>query len=366
MLDVIKSNETVLAQIKGKIKQGEKNYFPFMAALNALDINNEMIKYIAKTFDGDALPGEPIERLYAILQSLFVSIDALYTLNIVLTKNKNNININQNRQLRELKYIRNDVVGHPANRVYDGERAGCCILKKDLVTKKSFKYYIYFNGEIKAREVKIPELIMSYYEEANKFLNRISSYKDYDINEIVAILKKIMRKLDSDLDIRDDIFDLRGLYLKNNVSSGKNDVRFIWRIELLFKLKNIETNNDKEIKDIIDYATGYQVVKLYEALTPFGINNDKDGISNVKKKPKGIVQFEKMVEKNSTIETSSKFLHDMTHPLFSGSLNKCIAYAEECGFSSAKKYLELIKSYYEVKDSDIIYCLGINLKNCRK
>lgn len=366
MLDKIKTNEETLSNLKGRIKQGEKNYFPFMAALNALDINNELLKYVGKTFDGDAKEGEALERLYAVLQSLFVSIDALYTLNIILTKNKNNININQNRQLRELKYIRNDVVGHPSNRVYDGERVGCCVLKKDLVTKKSFKYYIYFNGEIKAREVKIPELINSYYDEANKFLTRAMGFKDYSIDEIVAQLRKIMRKLASDVETKEDIFELRSLYLKSNAATSKNDVRFIWRVELLLKLENVFTENDKELKDIVDYAIGYQLVKLYETLTPYGVNSEKEGLANAKKKPKGILQFEKMVEKNSSIETSSKFLHDMTHPLFVGSLNKCIDYANETGSGSAKKYLEVIKTYYEQKDSDMVYCLGISLKNCMK
>ena len=68
-----------------------------MAAINALDINNDMCRYIVSTFEGESKSGEAIQRLYAILQSLFVSIDALYSLNVVLTNNKNFIKISENK-----------------------------------------------------------------------------------------------------------------------------------------------------------------------------------------------------------------------------------------------------------------------------
>ena len=280
--------------------------------------------------------------------------------------NKNFININQNRQLRELKYIRNDVVGHPSNRVYEGEGSGCCILKKDLVTKKSFKYYIYFNKEIKAREIRIPELIMAYYEEANKFLSRISLFNPFDSKVILEQIKKIYRKLNSDLDIQEDIFELRGMYLKNNAATSKNDVRFIWRVELLLKLKKTITSNDKDLTEAIDYAAGYQIMKLYESMMSFSSVADKEGIGNAKKMPKGIQQFVKMIEKNPNLVELCSILHDMTHPLFAGALTTCIEVASNTGNTQAKRYLEIMKSFHEQKDSDMIYCLGIVLKNAIK
>src|SRR5690606_7520604 len=57
--------------------------------------------------------------VFGLMQSLFVGIDALYQLSFSVTKYKYHININQNKNLRMLKYLRNDVVGHPTNRNYD-------------------------------------------------------------------------------------------------------------------------------------------------------------------------------------------------------------------------------------------------------
>src|SRR5690625_920542 len=57
-------------------------------------------------------------NIFGLLQSLFVSIDALYTLTLTITKSKNYININNNQKLNKLKFIRNDVVSHILNRIY--------------------------------------------------------------------------------------------------------------------------------------------------------------------------------------------------------------------------------------------------------
>lgn len=78
--------------------------------------------------------GEVILRLYGLLQALFVCIDSLYTLTFKITGTKNFININDNKALRELKYIRNDVVGHPTNRIVD-DKTEYAILNPDDIKK---------------------------------------------------------------------------------------------------------------------------------------------------------------------------------------------------------------------------------------
>src|SRR5690606_13891944 len=57
--------------------------------------------------------------VFGLLQGLFVGIDAMYQLSFTTTKYKYHININMNKNLKELKYLRNDVVGHPTNRNYE-------------------------------------------------------------------------------------------------------------------------------------------------------------------------------------------------------------------------------------------------------
>ena len=56
------------------------------------------------------------------------------------------------------------------------------LLKKNDISKKSFRYHIYFEDTIKKREIMINSLIDSYYDEANKFLDRVVNYKD-DVND---------------------------------------------------------------------------------------------------------------------------------------------------------------------------------------
>ncbi len=356
----IKAGEDALQAISTLIKPGEVNYYPFMAAINALDINNEMMKELMKTMEGDASKSRCIQRLYCILQSLFVCIDALYTLNSVITNNKNYLNINQNRQLRELKYIRNDVVGHPASRVFDNQRIGCCVLKKDLVTKKEFKYYIYYEKETKARKVNIADLVEQYYDESTNLLLRLASFKAPNVEPLVADLKSVERMLSSDADVRSKLLDLRSKFISSHAYITKKNTRFIWRIELLIKLRQ-SVNGDRDFTELLNYCAGYQLCKLYDAIVPVGTGNEKDRIKNDMRMPKGLTQFYKMMEKNPRLEETVSFLKDMTHPLFSASLKKCMEYTQD-DYPQAYSYLETIKQMAEGNDSDLVYCLGILLQ----
>ena len=182
LVEKIKTNVELVAQLKNKIKQGEDNHAQYKASINALELNNEIMAYFEKSKDGEAPAGECLSRVYALLQTLFVSIDALYSLNILLTRNKNNININQNRQLRELKYIRNDVVGHPVNRIFANDEVGFCVLKKNDITDYKVK--------------KVPDEIL---DEIDTFINNVDSTK----RELLACIKKLN---DSQNKLINDIF----------------------------------------------------------------------------------------------------------------------------------------------------------------
>ncbi len=362
LVEKIKTNVELVGQLKNRIKQGEPNHAQYKASINALELNNEIMAYFEKTKDGEAGAGECLSRVYSLLQTLFVSIDALYSLNILLTKKKNNININQNRQLRELKYIRNDVVGHPVNRIFDNDEVGFCILKKTDITKKSFKYHIYFEETIKKREVIIGSLIDSYYEEANKFLARIVNYKDESSDEIFNKIKRATIKLQADEEIREEILQLRSLYISKNPMQVKTDVRFMWRVEILMKLRTFVQGSDKEVKEIINYASGYQLTKLSELILTYDKINDKAIIPNKLKEPKGIAQIDKITQDNPVLKEALKNIHDMTHPLFNAGLDKLIAACTK-DTPYALKYLTQIKKFKEAGESDMVYCLGVVVKN---
>lgn len=360
----IKSNAELVAQLKNKLEQGKPNYEQFKASINALELNNEIMADLVKTMEGEASTGEALARVYAILQSLFVSIDALYSLNIILTGFKNYININQNRQIRELKYIRNDVIGHPVNRMYENKEVGYCTLKTKDISKKSFVYYVYLPDTTKKREVKIVSLIDSFYDEANKLLGRLVVYKDADKSEVKDKLKKILIKLSADEEVRDDMLQLRGMYLSKNPQQTKTDVRFMWRIELFMNLRKNIDPKDKELKEIINYACGHQLEGLYKSMLSEG-ETDKAPLVNKMKEPKGLAQFDKLVSTSPELAAAADHLHDMTHPLFAASLTKIMDACTK-DYPYALKYLSFFKTFYDAQDADMVYALGVILKNHRK
>lgn len=368
LLDKIKTNRELVGQIKNKIEKGQPNHSQYKASINALELNNEILEELVKTIEGEATPGEAIGRVYAMLQTLFVSIDALYSINTLITNYKNYLNINQNRQLRELKYIRNDVVGHPVSRIYENEEVGFCLLKMKDVSKKSFVYHIYLDDTIKKREIKIPSLIDSFYEEANKFLSRLVEYKTFDASKICDGLKKVYIKLSADVDaneIRNDMLKLRSLYFSTNPQQTRNDVRFMWRFELFNTIRKNLDPKDKEINEILNYAAGYQLEKLYQTLLVGGQVDKSPLINNKLKEPKGIAQFAKLISTSPILQSAATHLHDMTHPLFAASVTKLLAACTK-DYPYALKYLTLFKKFYDAQDEDMIYSLGVVLTDRRK
>ena len=144
------------------------------ACYMTLKNNHNAILYFEKSMDEAFDSGEVILRLYGLLQALFVCIDALYTLTFKITGTKNFININDNKALRELKYIRNDVVGHPTNRIVD-DKTEYAILNPDDIKKDEFTYSVFSDVEYK-KHVIFKNLLTAYKEEAFKLLTALDSY----------------------------------------------------------------------------------------------------------------------------------------------------------------------------------------------
>ena len=171
MKDLILKNEKIIEKFEVEYYLKTKDY-SVSSALSDLETTNEIQKrYFVKEETNDI--GENLLNLYALLQSLFVSIDSLYALAYALTKSKNFININKNEDLRKLKYIRNDVVGHPSNRTYNSKDLAYCILDDNSVTKQGFSYNIYFNDNIEKVDIDLNSIIDAYYIECNNLLEDI-------------------------------------------------------------------------------------------------------------------------------------------------------------------------------------------------
>ena len=134
-----------------------------------------------------------------------------------LTKSKAFININKNEDLRKLKYIRNDVVGHPANRTYNSKDLAYCILNNESVKKYSFSYSIYHNETIENVTIDLNSIINSYYIECNNLLNEIFNIAKENKSSS-KLTKKAFMVLDAYINNNDyiaELKELKSLYLKN-------------------------------------------------------------------------------------------------------------------------------------------------------
>lgn len=171
-----------------------------------------------------------ILRLYGLLQALFVCIDSLYTLTFKITGTKNFININDNKALRELKYIRNDVVGHPTNRIVD-DKTEYAILNPDDIKKDEFTYSVFSDVEYK-KHVIFKNLLTAYKEEAFKLLTALDSYvtsakTPYLLDDAINIYETFL----NGEDIRSHLSLFKKKYNENNSSS-----RVFRRIKLIGRL----------------------------------------------------------------------------------------------------------------------------------
>ena len=72
-----------------------------------------------------------------------------------------------NQYMRTLKYIRNEVVGHPSSKLFGYSKPAYCILDTDSVTKDSFKYNVHqldnFTGKASDINLALNNFIKSGY-----------------------------------------------------------------------------------------------------------------------------------------------------------------------------------------------------------
>ena len=131
MINYINDNNDKIAKFDFDYYFLRKNY-QMASAIKALSVTNDIQEaYFKKEENLDKK--DLILRLYALLQALFVSIDSLYALANAIAGGKSIINLNNNQYMRNLKYIRNEVVGHPSSKLFEYSKPAYCILDTDSV-----------------------------------------------------------------------------------------------------------------------------------------------------------------------------------------------------------------------------------------
>ncbi len=360
MDNMIKENEKRIERFDAKFYLENKNY-AIASALYALETTNEIQKSFFKK-EENMTQADYTLKLYALLQGLFVSIDSLYALALCLTKSKSFININANKDLRELKYIRNDVVGHPANRILHSETIAYCILDTSSITQDGFSYRIYTKDSVQKKDISILTLLTAYYQEANALLDELYhialSNKNKSVLEIQITNVLDAYYLDDDYMNKLELFIQT--YRKLYPTSKRGQHRIIWRYEIILKLQTYQ-NQDKEKMQVVYYCIGSELSKMYEL-----IFQTKYNVKLLKKIPSYIVSFYRFMNKNKDLYSCLSYMKSMDHPYFLSYLNQIYERVKKNNIKQAQKYLDMIKEAYAQNEMDLVYALALPIKEYKR
>ncbi len=358
MINDVLKQETIIKNIYSFLKEKNQDGPLVQSALCTLDNMNELQSHYIKTITEKHEVGERILRLYALLQGLFVCIDSLYALAYHMCGSKSFININQNKALKELKYIRNDVVGHPVNRVYDNNQVAYCLLKPEDVFETSIKYHIYTNNKESIKDVDLLECLNNYYKESNSLLEYLLEFYKFNVkeNSIVTITKEFYDNFNPN---NYDERNLREEYEKNYKTKEQNQSRFIWRLNLLSKYRKNKYKGFKE--DLFNYSLSLQTKKLLEIA--YLIEGQKIEVDVKYRFPKYLMLLKDFLITNKDYQKDLSILLDANHPYFESTLNDM---KDTCVKANNKVLVELFDWLLENKeDEGFVYLISSTFKTIK-
>ena len=369
---IINDNDKIVSRFQEIINNKEikfihfKNDFNFEMTKTSCEtlLNlNELVREYRLSYLNEGKNGEKLILLFGLLQGLFVAVDSLYTIGRVSNLNKLMININQNEDLREIKHIRNDVVGHPTYRYY-ANTIGFCTLDFENINASHIKYFIYTfeNNQtiIEQKDVDLLQVIDSYYCECNSILSQTIQFfemkqesKEINISHLISILG--LRYYEGKLDL--DLLDRIEKEYSNLFKLAKNaNNRVLWRIGLIRSIGNYEQD------DYIKYLTLTEMFKLYSLM----FNLEKQFNKKLKFK---FVKFEKNREftklrskiqkiKKNNFEINN--LHDSRHPLYEEYMKTIFdAFNKD---DEVHSLIQWMKEKVKEKNHNLLYMIGSDLK----
>lgn len=293
---------------------------------------------------------------FGLLQGLFVGVDALYDLAIGLTRYKYHVNVNLNKTLHELKYIRNDIVGHPTHRTYPEGGMGFSLLKDINQAGLTYETYVFYKNEvdIKERTISFKDLIKAFQTERQDILQSVLDYMkqvDYatDIPERIFVLFETLN--------RQLLTEIKHDFIKHYQLETNSNHRFIWRIQLLEVLLGWQ-EDDQDLNAVILYMSRLQASKMYEIALDLEKRKSRDLYVSL---PKSINLFYRFIRKHEDIAYPLlENLHDYDHPLFQSDLKSLYDLNPS---PLARKILDWLSAN---KDEKKIYLIGSVLRNYRK
>ncbi len=295
--------------------------------------------------------------VFGLLQGFFVAIDALYDLAIGLTQYKYHVNINSNPTLHELKFIRNDIVGHPTHRTYPDGATGFSILSMDNLSKESITYktYIYERNklEVITKDVLFKPLIEEYKVEKENILNEIYLYLKHE-DKKTDIPEKIYALFET---LNDDVlYEIKEMFIKEYKIDETSSHRFLWRLGLLEILIHWE-ETDPELKELILYISKIQASKLYEIALDL---EKRKGSGLFFALPSILSSFYKFIRKNERVAYPLiKNIHDFKHPFYQRDLIALMA------LNPHKNVYKLLRYLKDTEDEKKVFLIGSMLRTYR-
>ncbi len=301
--------------------------------------------------------GEVLLDVFGLLQGFFVGVDSLYDLAIGLTHYKYHININQNKVLHQLKYVRNDIVGHPTNRTYEKGAIGFSVLKPENLTKEHMTYetFIYHRNKLEKRMQSVT------------FKDMISEYTN-EKEQLVSDIYKFMSKPPIDGEMLNDLLDLYdtlNLDLANKIKlefmekyglDDKSKHRVLWRLDLLKTLINWHEEDD-DIDAFIIYMAQLQVEKLYDMISDMQQVTGRELYTDL---PEILIDFYKFIRKHEAKAYPLLInLHDYDHPTHHRDYEKLLELKPK---GDALKLLLFLK---DQTSEEKVFLIGSTLKNYR-
>ncbi len=347
----ILKNKNDYIQILDKLDQ-KYNRLEYYVSVKTLKLNDGIIGFFYDTIEKDFSKEEACLRLYGLLQALFVSIDAIYTLSVALTNSKNFVRINDNQTLRELKYIRNDVVGHPTNRIVKRSVVYCTLNPKDI-DKYSFKYQIHMEEEKeKERVVDFLKILKDYYFESSKLLENLYNYQEVHSTDILS--DDVFYMINTFMQGSSVNCDLKELRIKLDKVYPSKDLRVKKKIDLLFKINKLPHTA------LNNYTYTVHLVKLYNDIALL----EKKPIQRIKIKnaPQEIAGLKKLFKNGKYFELL-EILRNHNNPSFSQALNKIINIAKKENNTNARLFFEEIRKRLSKNMIDEAYALEALLKD---
>lgn len=306
-----------LDQIESLVLNGDENqvHFKIKSCIQVLRQSEGIIEsFIEKQQITDE--SDILIHIFGLLQNLFVSIDALYDLTKLTMSNKYAINVNQNKNLRELKYIRNDIVGHPTHRTYSTGGVGFSIFSVPETSMQVITYETHFFKQ-KFHEtfkhfIKTNELIDDYHLESKQIIDEINNHiKKAQVKPALSILAKQLFE-----GIQLESFDyhllqrMKDEFSVNRELSKESHNRLLWRMDLLTVLDNWK-ETDIEKREFIQYMKEEQAYKIYEMTSNI---ESVDPLYMKINHPVLLQSFFRFIKEDPNREKYLKYLKTFDHP----------------------------------------------------